>query len=550
MFAISEGDKMTKFNRQFSAILLIGLLAFGVFAQSSVDSRQVNEILSNLNIKIDDFQENINYEVNRNAVNAADETKIGDSVRRLRGDLDGLRDNIAARRDSQSDIRQILSTAQSFNDYLLRLKLNAKSQNDWKSARGLIDRLASLYGVSTTWNNSVNQINANYSSNNLNGTYQLDSSRSDNISQISEEATQNVTNNRDEAKQDLVGKLEAPETLAIEIRGNQATVASTLAPQITLSADGQDRTESLSDGSQVRLRTTLRGQELTVAKLGESDDYTVIFASMDNGKTLKVTRRVTTDYLSETVFAESYYTKSDSVARLDIYGNENNSNTTATNYPTNTSGNDPNNNGNNFPTNNGGNNYPTTPSNNPPTTRTTNRNGQFVVPNGEVLVGTLENNITTKYSQNNDRFSMRVTSGQYRGAIIEGYISGIDRSNRNPVGKSKLTLNFETIRLSNGQNYDFAGFLQSVTDTNGNTIKVDSEGTLQKSQTKETAKRAGVGAGIGAIIGGIIGGGKGAIIGAGIGAGGGAGTVAIQNQGDLEIQAGSSMSVQSSSPNN
>ena len=89
---------MTKFNRQVSAILLISLLAFGVFAQSSVDTRQVNEILSNLNIKIDDFQENINYEVNRNTVNSDDETKIGDSMRRLRGDLDNLRDNIAARR--------------------------------------------------------------------------------------------------------------------------------------------------------------------------------------------------------------------------------------------------------------------------------------------------------------------------------------------------------------------------------------------------------------------------------------------------------------------
>ena len=557
---------MIKLNRQIFAIFAICLFAFSIFAQNSVDQRQVNEILSNLSIKLDNFQENVNYEVNRNAVNQSDEIKIGDSVKALRDEIDNLRNDMAAGRDSQSNIRQILETAYDFNDYLLSLKLNAKTQNDWKSARGLLDRLASNYGISTSWNNSVNQINANYSDNNLNGTYQIDTSRGDNVREIAEEATNNLSNNRDEAKQDLNEKLEAPQSLAIEIKGNQASLASTLAPKITFTADGKDRTETLSDGTQIRLRAALRGQELTVSRLGSNDDYTVIFTPMDNGRTLKVTRRVTTDYLSQTVFAESFYTKSDSLAKMDIYGNENTDpNTNANNYPTNTSGNnypnnsgnnDPNNNnGNNYPTNNGGNNYP----NNTPNTNTTNnptinrtpKYGQFIVPSGEIITGTLENNLTTKYSQNNDRFSMRVTApNQFRGAIIEGYVSGIDRSNRNPVGGAKITLNFESIRLPNGQNYDFAGFLQSITDSNGKSVKVDSEGTASKSQTKETAKRAGVGAGVGAIIGGIIGGAKGAIIGAGIGAGGGAGTVAIQNQGDLELQAGTSITVQSSSPGN
>ena len=67
--------------------------------------------------------------------------------------------------------------------------------------------------------------------------------------------------------------------------------------------------------------------------------------------------------------------------------------------------------------------------------------------------------------------------------------------------------------------YDFAGFLQRVTDDNGKNIKVDEEGTVSKSSTRETAKRAGIGAGAGAILGAILGGAKGAVIGATIGAG-------------------------------
>ncbi|NJM53241.1 MAG: hypothetical protein HC846_07510 [Blastocatellia bacterium] len=132
---------------------------------------------------------------------------------------------------------------------------------------------------------------------------------------------------------------------------------------------------------------------------------------------------------------------------------------------------------------------------------------------------------------------------------MEGYITGIDRSGRNPVGKTKLTLNFETIRLSNGETYDFAGFLQNVTDTKGKQVKVDEEGVITKGQTRETLKRAGIGAGAGAILGAIIGGGKGAIIGATIGAGGGAGSVAVENKGDVELESGTSITVQSSAPN-
>lgn len=388
--------------------------------------------------------------------------------------------------------------------------------------------------------------------NNLTGTYELDTSRSDNVQEIVDEALNNNSNvpNRDEAKQDLQEKLEAPPSLALQVRGNQAIIASTMTQQITFSADGQDRMQTLPDGSSMRIRTTLRGQQLTVSSLIDNKDYTITFTSIDNGRNLKVTRRMTTDYLSQTVFTESIYTKTDAVAKFDIFDNQNNSstNTTSGNYPdpntNDPNANDPN--ANNPNTNNP--NPPRTTGTNPPVTRTA-KTGQYIVPNGEIITGTLEHLVSTKISQNNDRFKMRVTGpNQYRGAIVEGYISGIDRSNRNPVGNAKITFNFETIRLANGQVYDFAGFLQSVTDASGNDVKVDAEGSASKSQTKKTATRAGIGAGAGAILGAIIGGAKGAIIGAGIGAGGGAGSVALENKGDLELNVGSALTIQSSAP--
>lgn len=549
---------MKTIRNSFASVLAIGLIFFGLIAPqanaqiSRASTRQVNDILRRLNVKVDDFRYGLDAEFSRGTSNRSDENEIKGYLNDLQNDLNDFQDKFDRRRESADDVSQILSSAKNINDFVSRMRFSSKIQADWTSARALLDQLASNYGVTPYWNNrSTQSTNNRYPDNNnrypnsnrnpgsnrfpggnsydngLTGTYQLDTARSDNTRDIAERAINDIdTQKRDESRRDLEDKLEAPVQLAMEVRGNQITLASTRAPQLTFTADGQDRNETLPDGRTVRLRTTLRGQELTVSSVGGDNDYTVTFVSIDNGRSLRVTRRITTEYLRQTIFAESVYNKTDATARLDIYENPNGSSTTAS---TNT------------------NNYP---SNYPPTTRS-GRSGQFIVPNGTILTGNIENLISTKVSQNNDRFRMTVISpNQYRGAVIEGYLSGIDRSGK-ISGRSKITFNFETIRLTNGNTYDFAGFLQSVTDTQGNTVKVDTEGTARgDNQTKETAKRGGIGAGIGAIIGAIAGGGKGAAIGAIIGGSAGAGSVYVQGKDDLELQPGSSITVQSSSPAN
>ena len=176
------------------------------------------------------------------------------------------------------------------------------------------------------------------------------------------------------------------------------------------------------------------------------------------------------------------------------------------------------------------------------------RTGEFVVPNGTMITGLLETTIDTKVTQNNDRFKMTVQSPmEYRGATIEGHITGVNRSGR-ISGRPNVTFNFETITLRDGQRYDFAGLLQAIRDHKGKTVKVDPEGSVRGgNQTHEAMKRGGLGAGIGAIIGGIAGGGGGAAIGAIIGGAGGAGSVAVQGRDDLKLNRGSMITVQSSS---
>jgi hypothetical protein len=529
---------MSRYKSVFPVYLIVGLMMFGFAnpanAQTIRNERNVRDILRSLNSKIDDFRYTFSSEVSRNSISRADENEVNGNLRDFKASLTRFEDKFQRRRENADDVTNVLAAAKILNLNLEGRRFGVPLDREWTAIRGLLERLASNYQVAWDWNED-NRLDPVYSppvrarSNSavgygLTGTYRLDQSRSEDTRSIAENAVRNGNIAKDRnAQSDLENKLQAPDEIIIEVRGSQITLASSNASQITFTADGRDRTENLSNGKTLRVRSTLRGQELTVSSLGGDTDYTVTFVSIENGNALRVTRRITTEYLRQTIFAESIYEKIDSAARFG-----NNSGYRDDTY----SSNDQQDEQSDYPTMGSG------------------RTGSFIVPNGTILTGILENDIDTQVSQNNDRFELVVQApNRYRGAIIEGYISGVNRSGK-VSGRSQITFNFERIRLSNGETYEFAGFLQSVTDENGKTVKVDTEGVAKgDSQTKETVKRGGIGAGVGAIIGAIAGGAKGAAIGAIIGGGAGAGSVVLQGKDDLQLKAGSSVTIQASAPN-
>ncbi len=541
-----------------AAIFFGGLGALDANAQTGVRSElETRSIVRSLNSKIDDFRYSLDYGLrNGSASGTRDDEEIENYLRALDGKIRDFEENVNQRRENRDDVSDILYAARGINDFLARNRVNSTVERDWNEIRALLDRLAVNYGVSSSWrsgagaSNTRNYPTRNSSSNNsvsfgLTGTYNLDESRSENARDII--ASTGVRN--EEQRIDLENKLETVAQIAIEVRGSQVTLASSKAAPISFVADGRTRTENTGSRT-IRVRALLRGQELTISSVGGETDYTVTFASLDNGRSLKVTRRITTAYLRQTIFSDSFYNKTDAVARLDI--NEN-SPDTASNVGNNR---DDSSDGGNGDDDGGDGQYssndPADDGNNDPNAPVIaqSRTGNFVVPNGTIVTGVLENDLTTGITQNNDRFRLTVQSpDQFRGATIEGYVSGVSRSGK-ATGSSKITFNFERITLRNGRTYEFAGYLQSVTDQNGKTVKIDSEGTAKgDSQTKETVKRGGIGAGLGALIGAIAGGGKGAAIGAIIGGSAGAGSVVLQGKEDLDLRKGSMMTVQATAPN-
>jgi len=252
------------------------------------------------------------------------------------------------------------------------------------------------------------------------------------------------------------------------------------------------------------VRAQFQGDALTVTRTGErANDFTVTFDPTDNGRQLLVTRTLYTDRVNQPVTVRTYYDRTSDVAELNIYDtNREDSNVGGAVA------------------------------------------GNFVIPDGTQLVAVLNSDLSTQNVQQNDRFTMTVRSpGQYEGATIEGYVASVERSGR-ITGRSQMTLDFDNIRLRDGRTYRFAGILESVRTPEGDVVRVDNEGAVRDSnQTTQTVQRTAIGTAVGAIIGAIAGGGKGAAIGAVIGAGAGAGSVYVQGRNDLNMEAGTEVTV-------
>jgi hypothetical protein len=261
----------------------------------------------------------------------------------------------------------------------------------------------------------------------------------------------------------------------------------------------------------MRVSATLRGDQLVVRSAGNREnDFTVTFDPIEGGRRLRVTREIWNERLGASpVVVRNVYERTSETADLNLYSGGG--------YTAGTS---------------------------------TTTSGDFVIPNGTTLIATLNNELSTQRSQDNERFTLTVREpAQFEGATIEGYVSNINRSGR-VSGRSELTFNFDRIRLRDGSSYNFAGFVEGVRTSSGETVRVDNEGTVRDdSQTSRTVQRAAIGTAVGAIIGAIAGGGKGAAIGAVLGGGAGAGSVYVQGRDDLLLTTGTELTVRASAPN-
>lgn len=515
---------MIPIKKTLTALLALVLLSAGsVLTQAQRQTyRGTTSSVRQLILRIEN-----RTDVFRNTLKAQNQNRIyatGD-INNLVQDLDTavvqLRERFEQRRSTAADAQEVLNRAALIDRFISGRNIgNAAVLRSWTNLRADLTQLASVYSLS--WP-SISQTSPNdtypttgsvgYGVSRLTGTYRLDPSQSDDPGQAADRATQSITNgDRTRLRDQLAARLESPDQIAIELRGRDVTLASSRAPQITFSADGVERVETTNTGRTIRARATLSGDQLIITSTGDPDtEFNVTFNPIDNGRRLSVTRRVYVQGLPRPVVVQSTYEKTSDLARFDI-------NTGPQTYP---------------------NNYPPTPTS----------GTDFIIPNGETVVAVVDNDLSTMTLREGDRFTATVRQpSQYEGATIEGHVSNVQRSGR-VTGRSQMTLNFDSIRLHDGRSYRFAGLIESVRTPQGDTVRVDNEGSVRDdSQTTKTAQRAAIGTAVGAIIGAIAGGGKGAAIGAIVGAGGGAGSVYVQGRDDLDLTRGTELTIRATGP--
>lgn len=475
---------------------------------------QMRQLIDRLNVRSATFSRNLRQDLTRSS-----NRYPLDEVRRQLSDFETalvqLRNRVNSRQSSSSDAQNVLDRAAYLNNFIGDNQLSYQTENNWTSLRTDLDQLAGAYSIAWNWSNvpGSNNPGGNFpggSRRDLNGTFRLNASRGDDVRTAVDNATRNLSlAERQRVYDSLLRRFDPPEQIAIERRGTSVTIASTRAPQINFVADGREQVETTPQGRSVRVRANFAGDALTVTRTGErANDFTVTFDPSSDGRELLVTRTLYSDRVTQPVTVRTYYDRTSDVAQLNIY-DTNRENT-------------------------GGVGDVAT--------------GSFIIPNGTELVAVLNNDLSTQNVREGERFTMTVRSGQYDGATIEGSVVSINRGGR-ISGRSEMTLDFDTIRTRDGRSYRFAGILESVRTTNGDVVRVDNEGAVRDSdQTNKTVQRTAIGTAVGAIIGAIAGGGKGAAIGAVIGAGAGAGSVYVQGRNDLDLTAGTELTVRATGP--
>jgi hypothetical protein len=473
----------------------------------------MRQLFNRLETRTDSFSNLIPGALDRSRLDGSQrEDQINQLVTDFEHATDELKTRFESGQSTATDAQTVLYRGALINTFMRNRHLGNRTERAWRLVSTDLNRLAVAYNVARNWATmqwpTLPAGTPAYRYNELlTGTFRLNPALSNDPRTIAANATRNLNyRQRQRISDNLVERLTPPDMIAIERRGTTVTLASTRSPQLSFDVDGRERIERYPNGRMSRTRATFSGPTLKVVTNGDRlNDFTASFTPVDDGRRLLVTRELYAERLNQPVIVRSYYDRTSDIAQWNLYN-------------------------------------PSTQLGN------TGSQGTFVVPNGTRVIAVLNEDLSTQRQGVNERFTLTVREPyQYRNAIIEGHLTGVDRGGR-ISGRSQMTLDFDRIRMSNGVTYEFAGVLQSVM-ANDEAIRVDNEGTLEEeSRTSTTLQRTAIGTAIGALVGAVAGGGKGAAIGAAVGAGVGAGSVYVQGRDDLELPRGAELTILASAP--
>ncbi|CAN5639406.1 hypothetical protein BH24ACI3_BH24ACI3_10470 [soil metagenome] len=274
---------MKKLFTGISAIGLVFGLLLGIAASASAQApnqKEVRDTLRSLNSKIDDLNYTLMFQLRSSSADRDVTDDAARSIDTMKAATRSYQANLDLRRENRNDVQPIIAAAQDMNGFFVANPQNRRIETVWNDIRQLVGRLSASYGLTPDWSGRTSNAaqvvsygndrrgvpTAPITSSILTGTYRLDTGRSERASDVISGVRVNQTQ-----RQDLENKLDAPEELAISVRGDQVTLASSNAAPISFPADGRERTET-SNGRNIRVRASLRGNDMTISSLGGETD--------------------------------------------------------------------------------------------------------------------------------------------------------------------------------------------------------------------------------------------------------------------------------------
>jgi hypothetical protein len=348
----------------------------------------------------------------------------------------------------------------------------------------------------------------------MSGTYELETTRGDDPRRTAQAATRALPSGvRDQAFESLFAKLDPPQVLSIDRRGQTISIASSRGPQSSFDADGRVLHERGDNGQDITTRAAISGNSVTVSSSGHrGSDYSVTFESLDAGQSLRVTRHFDDQHLSRMVTIQSYYRRAEPTPRWDVYARG--------------SGH-----GNGNGRGNDG--------------RAGDGWSTMAVPDGTRMSATFDTSLSMRTSRNGEPFTMTVHGPvDFQGARLTGVVT---RVGANGGGGSDLRIDFQTIEFR-GRSTEFDAYLNTVRLSNGAILRLNADGDVYETNHdgNRTVQNGAIGAAVGAVIGAMAGGGKGAAIGAVIGGTGG--VILSQGHEQLELTRGTEVTLTAVSP--
>jgi len=152
---------MKNSKRFCSVFILFALAVIEVSAQAQprinrVTDRQVSSIVQRLERSTNRFRGSLNLAlVNGRIDQTRPQNDINSFEPAFSGAVDQYRDQFTRRQAGEADVQNILRKASLVNGFMSRNRLNLRVQNDWAAVRTDLNALASAYGLSWQWNQTL-----------------------------------------------------------------------------------------------------------------------------------------------------------------------------------------------------------------------------------------------------------------------------------------------------------------------------------------------------------------------------------------------------------